>query len=572
MARAAFDGDQTRGVSVRVQAPGPDAGPAGFRLMRYFTLATLVAFIAVALALFFLQRMEEQFFERVQREQAAFLADAQALLARQHEAAALSSLLEVNEASHVNLGRLVANMLWNNDIAPFVAAAQRLPIQACRALPTDPWPSVATAHPVTPPPASPRRDCFAKLGRDIMALPGFQALDAKAYAAMRASTVFKIKVFDLRGITVYSSEHAQIGEDAFDNQGWRSAAAGRPASELTHRDRFSAFERVVENRDLISTYVPLRAAGGDAVVGVFEIYADVTPFLGQIRAASRKFAEITAANELRVAQTGRANQDMLHASSGRFLAIVGGLLVLLYATSLLIVRFGQRIIDTHSLAQAQAAQREQLWHREKMAALATMAANVSHEVGNPLAVISGVAEQLAEPRAAASDTADAARRILEQTARIGRMTRRIADFAGARGEASERIDVNVMVKSVCDFLAFDRRFRATPIEFQPGAQLPAAQAIPDHLNDAVMQLLQAGVHAVPGRGPCARIRVQTALDRERIAIRVVCDAPAGAAVLFDQAQMAPLRRRIAAMGGQLEFTATSAQIALPMVREVLEPG
>ena len=548
-----------RQAEVALSAAGVQAG--GFRLVRYFTITTLVAFAAVALALYFLQRMEGAFFEQVQREHGAYLAQAQTRLVRQNEEAARRSLLAEHEASHVNLTQLVANMLWKTDFAPFVAEARRVPIDQCRATPSD-----GGAYGVPPSPSNARRTCFAEVGRRIMALPGFKALDAKAYAAMRASTVFKIKVFDLRGITVYSSEHGQIGEDAIDNQGWRSAAGGKPASELTRRDKFSAFERVVENRDLISTYVPLRAGGRDEVVGVFEIYADVTPFLAQINAASQKFAEVAATNEATVAQIARSNQDKVNASSDRFLAIVGGLLALLYAASLVIVRIGQRIIDKQTLAHEQSVRREQHWHREKMAALATMAANVSHEVGNPLAIISGLAQELVEREARGEPVAEPAKQILEQTSRIARMSRQIADFATARSEAPEWVDVNSAVKAVCDFLGFDRRFHATPIEFRPGPQLPAREVVPDHLNEVMMNLLQACVERAPECAPCAWVRVETEARGDSVAIRVAWDAAPAGSPGFAPPRLEPVHRRVVEMGGLLSVASATVEITLPPPR------
>lgn len=531
---------------------------SGFRLLRYFTITTLVAFTVVALVLVVLQRGEEAFFAEVQSQQAAFFAQAQATLARQHEEAARNSLLAVHEASHVNLTQLVANMMWASDFAPFVARAQRLSVDHCRAL-----------EGASAPVPGPRWDCFAEVGLAIRALPGFKALDAKAYAAMQSSTVFKIKVFDLRGLTVYASEHGQIGEDGSRNQGWQAAIAGKPASELTHRDRFSAFEGVVENRDLISTYVPVRAAGGDAVVGVVELYSDVTPFLVQIRQASQRFASITAAQKAAVTARARDNQQEVDSSSDRFLIIVMGLLALLYGVSLLIVRNGQRLIDRQTRAQDEAARREVLWHREKMAALATMAANVSHEVGNPMAIIAGIAQELAAPGADASQALPASRRILEQTVRVGAMMRRISDFATARSEQAECVDVNTMLQALCDFHAFDRRFRGTPIEFSPGSNLPALDLVPDHLNEVMMTLLLVVADARPPTAPRQPLQVRTAAHDDGVRICVGLGdgggAPlAGLAARFaHDPQLAAVKRRVDELRGRLWVDAGQVCIELP---------
>jgi signal transduction histidine kinase len=533
----------------------------GFRLTRYFTLTSLAAFAVVGAALFVLERKESTFFAEVQKEQAAFFAEAQQGLTRAHEQAARSDLLAAHEAGHVNLARVFANVLWERDFAPLVARAERLPVEQCRALGSG-------AHAGTSEPTERQRACFAALGRRIMDLPGFAALDTKAYEAMRGSNVFKIKVFDLRGITVYSSEHAQIGEDKRDNLGWQSAVRGQPASELTHRDRFSAFERVVENRDLISSYLPVHAPGSDRIVGVFEIYSDVTPLIEQIKRTSAYIAGLTAANQRVLESRAQDNDRKVEVSSRWLLAIVCGLLVLLYLALLLLVRIGQRIIDRQAQAQARAARREQEWHREKMAALATMAAAISHEVGNPLTTITLLAQEIVESKKRGDYSDCHPEVILEQAWRIAHMTRQMGAFASARSEAREPVDVNQMAKAVCDFLRFDQRYRSTPVDFRPTEGLPASVVVPDHLNEVLMNIVQVAAEGTPAP---ARVVVETGTRGGQVLVRVGRQGPDGAAAPSAAAttdlRVEAARRRIADMGGRLVVENAALCILLPAAAE-----
>ncbi len=542
--------------------PDPQPAAAGrFRLLRSFTWASLVAFAATGLALYVLERQEERFFAEVQRIQTGFFAQVQGELAHEQESAARENLVSVHEAGHVNLARLFANVLWESDFAPFVARARGVSVDRCRL--------AAAADPAS------AKACFAEAGARIVGLPGFEALDRRAYAMMQKTTVFKIKVFDLRGITVYSSEHRQIGEDKAGNEGWRTAVRGRPASELTHRDKFSAFEGVVENRDLISSYLPVFSPSGEEVVGVFEIYSDVTPFLERNRATAARIESLVAANQSRVEKAARENGEKVREGSDRLLLVVGGLLVLLYGVTVMLVRRGQRIIDAQALAQEQAALREDLWHREKMAALATMAANVSHEVGNPLAVISGMAEVMAEEQAKGVCAVCQPRLILSEAQRIAVMTRRIADFATARSERPELVDAGQMAAAVCEFMSFDRQFQRLRFEHRSTGPLPVLTLVPDHFNEVLMNLLQVCAEnaAAVGVGGL-RVMVATAPAGSGVSVRVAVEgegvAGSGEGWAGDPRVQAA-RRRAAGMGGLLVATAVGFEVTLaePAVAEAV---
>ncbi|MRR35157.1 PAS domain S-box protein, partial [bacterium] len=109
------------------------------------------------------------------------------------------------------------------------------------------------------------------------------AMRQKVVSLMRDTSVVKVKIYTLQGLTVFSTEKKQIGEDKRTNPGIHAAAQGELASELTHRNQFSAFDGVIESRDVLSSYIPFIPPGSTRIEGVVEVYSDITPFLAEVK-------------------------------------------------------------------------------------------------------------------------------------------------------------------------------------------------------------------------------------------------------------------------------------------------
>ena len=162
-----------------------------------------------------------------------------------HHHIALRGLVSLKESENVTLAQSFVNSLWPQ-FAAFVASSSELSENGLR------------AHPE-----------MTKLRHAVLSL-------------MRDLPVVKVKVYNLAGVTVFSTEAKQIGENKSGNPGFISARSGKVVSELTHRDSFSSFEHVIVDRDLVSSYVPIRKGLTAPVEAVFEIYSDVTPFLRKL--------------------------------------------------------------------------------------------------------------------------------------------------------------------------------------------------------------------------------------------------------------------------------------------------
>ena len=230
----------------------------GFRLLRYFSIASLIAIVLalVGLGYFFRQT-------------------------------ALEQVIKAGEDHNVVLSRALANSLRQHYI-PLIFAAEKL----------------TTAQ--------------LKLN------PAVSAVHDAVLDAVRQTNVVKVKIFDLKGRTLYSSEARQIGEDRGARPGFQAARAGGVKTVLYERQSIDAFGKTITDRDLLGSYVPARDAASGALDAVFELYTDVTPFFEDLRRTQWN---------LRIG--------------------VGVVLVLLYATLFAIVKRADEVISSQAAQRAE---------------------------------------------------------------------------------------------------------------------------------------------------------------------------------------------------------------------------
>lgn len=158
--------------------------------------------------------------------------------------------------------------------------------------------------------------------------------------------------------------------------------------------------------------------------------------------------------------------------------------------------------------------RLQHFHKEKMAAVGSLAASVAHEINNPLSAILGVAqamdEQCQNEQCAHYGVECQPTMILDQAKRVMQITRRISEFSVPQSQEPELLDVNGLLRNTCNFVAFDQRFRLLELKTELDSGLPAVQAIADHLVQVAMNLLINAADALQNRhDPPPVIEVRT---------------------------------------------------------------
>jgi two-component system NtrC family sensor kinase len=165
------------------------------------------------------------------------------------------------------------------------------------------------------------------------------------------------------------------------------------------------------------------------------------------------------------------------------------------------------------LAQMDALQRAHLEraHAGRLASLGAVAAELAHEMNQPLTAIQGISQGiLDQSRDLPAETRQYLQVVVEEARRLGELSQRLREFSRRSRGDLRPVDVNRVVRDACLLLRPTVRGRDIRLQEDLARDLPGVVADPQGLEQVVLNLLANALDAVEGR-PEPRVTLATRL-------------------------------------------------------------
>ena len=136
---------------------------------------------------------------------------------------------------------------------------------------------------------------------------------------------------------------------------------------------------------------------------------------------------------------------------------------------------------------------------EHLASIGRLAANIAHEIRNPLASISGAVEVLKRLPGADAETHNLVDIAVREVDRVNALIRNFLDYARPRTDERQRLDLGEMVGEIATIFAQERREKEVGLQLSapPGVFVEAASG---QMQQVLWNLLRNAVDAMPGGG------------------------------------------------------------------------
>lgn len=163
----------------------------------------------------------------------------------------------------------------------------------------------------------------------------------------------------------------------------------------------------------------------------------------------------------------------------------------------------QRLSELECTTAELQSTRDQLVRSEKLASVGRLSAGVAHEIGNPLAAISGLVELLQMGGLSSTEQEEFLARIRAETERIHRIIRELLDYSRTRpSETSTEEHGNLaqVIEEAVKLIAPQKDLRFVTIEVRIHDDHPVVRAPAHELTQVVLNLLLNAADAVGGEG------------------------------------------------------------------------
>jgi signal transduction histidine kinase len=163
---------------------------------------------------------------------------------------------------------------------------------------------------------------------------------------------------------------------------------------------------------------------------------------------------------------------------------------------------------------------EQMYHTEKLASLGTMAAGVAHEINNPLAIILGFTEMLAEKVPSDSEFYEILKTMEKQGLNAQRIVSNLLSFARFSEPKEEEIDMNQNIEAVLAVESNTINLNNISLQKDLSQLLPIVKGDPGELQQVFFNIISNAISAMKNGGGLLKIVTRPLDSGKNIEIRI----------------------------------------------------
>ena len=302
----------------------------------------------------------------------------------------------------------------------------------------------------------------------------FERMDSVVRSTLHSFKVDMVNIYGIKDLVAYSYSKDLIGIENIGGTSFQRALRGEPTSKLIQTGSFWQLFLGVPKEIKIITFAPLRAEKplspmAGPVLGVVEIVQDLSN-----------------------------DYESIFRYQVMTLVTVSGVMLILFLIMIIVVKRGESIIQKR--AQERLKLKEQLSRAKHLSSLGEMVAGVSHEIRNPLGIISSSAELLKKKMPAGDASSRIPDIIIEESTRLNNIITDFLNFARPREPNRFPCRIEAVIAKNIDFLSPQIENNGYTIRTRYDRNLPEIQADADMLYQAFLNILINAMQAMPDGG------------------------------------------------------------------------